>query len=71
MAVGYHEIAEGIKNVDLESKILLKEYCEQLIHAERRAQLVRNVEASLSEEAEGKLKTYNSMKELRADLDAD
>ena len=71
MAVGYHEIAEGIKNVDLQSKIMLKEYCEQLIHDERRAQLVRNVEASIREEAEGKLKTYNTVKELRAAMDAD
>jgi len=71
MAIAYHEIAAGIKSVDLDSKIMLKEYCEQLIHEERRARLIRNVEASLREETEGKLKTYNSMKELRADLDAD
>lgn len=71
MAVAYHEIAAGIKSIDLDSKIMLKEYCEQLIHEERRARLIRNVEASLREGAEGKLKTYNSVKELRAALDAD
>lgn len=70
MAVAYHEIVEGIKNIDLQSKIMLKEYCEQLIHDERRAQLVRNVEVGMREEAEGKLKTYNSIKELRAAMDA-
>lgn len=70
MVAAYHEIVEGIKSIDLQSKIMLKEYCEQLIHEERRAQLVRNVEAGMREEAEGKLKTYNSVKELRATMDA-
>lgn len=71
MAVAYHEIVEGIKSVDLQSKIMLKEYCEQLIHDERRAQLVRNVEAGMREDAEGKLITYNSVKELRTAMDVD
>lgn len=70
MVVAYHEIVEGIKNIDLQSKIMLKEYCEQLIHDERRAQLVRNVEAGMREGTEGKLTTYNSVKELRAAMDA-
>lgn len=71
MAVAYHQIAEGIKSIDLKSKIMLKEYCEQLIHDEQREQLVRNVEAGMREDAEGKLNTYISVKELRAAKDAD
>jgi len=71
MAIGFHEVMAEIKNYDHEGKVMIKEYCEQLIHEERRAELVRNVDAGMKELAAGKMKTYNSMKELRAALDAD
>jgi len=71
MSIAYHQIVEEIKGFDLEGKIMIKEYCEQLIHEDRRAQLVRNVDAGMKELAEGKMKTYKSAKELRSALDAD
>lgn len=71
VAIAYHEVVDEIKRLDLKGKIMIKEYCEQLIHDERRAELVRNVESGMKELAAGKMKTYNSMKELRAALDAD
>lgn len=65
------EPVDAIKRLDLKGKIMIKEYCEQLIHDERRAELVRHVESGMQELAAEKMQTYNCMKELRGALDAD
>lgn len=71
MSIAYHQLVEEIKGYDLEGKIMIKEYCEQLIHDERRAQLVRNVRSGMEEHASGNMKSYDSVKALRSALDAD
>lgn len=71
MAIAFHEVVEEIKHYDLESRIIIKDLCEQLIQKERRAEFLRDIEEGEQEYRDGKLKAFTSMKELRADLDAD
>ena len=71
MAIAFHEILDEIKHYDHDAKVMVKEYCEQLLREERRDEIISNVEKGMRELNDGKLKTYTNMQELKADLDAD
>jgi hypothetical protein len=71
MAIAFHEVMAEIKNYDHDGKVLIKEYCESLLAEEARTVFAHEVEEGMQELAAGKLKAYETVKDLRAALDAD
>lgn len=71
MAIAFHEVLEDIKHYDHDAKLMIKEYCEQLLQEEGRAQIVANVESGMKQLKDGNLKSYTNIQDLKADLDAD
>ena len=71
MAVAYHEVAEQVHHLDLDSKIHMKDLLERWIIDERREEIRRNATEGMKDHKAGNLKSYDNVTDLMKALHAD
>ena len=69
--LAYSEITEAVQSLKYEEKIELKELLNHYLIEERREDIYNNFRKSKKEVLSGKVKYYNSSKELRKALEND